>query len=129
MIDWSTVIGMWIGMAIGGLILGALMLIGFHVARRFRVHHNRRLWRQVFGPTLAEAKVLAEQKRKATLIQNCAMAYQHHTGTDTMVIHPTKRDRLSCMYCPFDLPLPTRYREIRGGSIGGGWSTVEVIEP
>jgi hypothetical protein len=65
-----------------------------------------------------------EADRRQRLIDECS--FGHYPGALTMPIHPMKRDRLSCMFCPCDLPLPKDYRIKRGGSLGGGWDTVEV---
>jgi hypothetical protein len=71
-------------------------------------------------PTPAEIEADRRQRR----IDACN--YDHVPGAPNMVIHPGTRDKLSCMFCPKDLPLLAEYRCIRGGSFGGGWDTVSL---
>jgi hypothetical protein len=85
------------------------------------------LWKALkdfFNPPPRKTPAEIEAARKKDLVDRCW--YPHRVGSTNMVIHPVTRDKLSCMFCPCDLPLPTDARVKHGGSIGGGWDTVEA---
>jgi hypothetical protein len=75
-------------------------------------------------PKLPPTPEQIEAERRQRRIDTCA--YIHCAGASNMVINPVQHGKLSCMFCPCDLPLLPEYRIIRGGSFGGGWDTVST---